>query len=436
MTASISIQRSPLQTSPPLAARLWAGLAHPAVLILLLVLILPAFVALVWLPQAPTPMAADSLARNAWLATTAAQYPAGEWMQALGLFDLAHNPFLLLLMLALAVVLTVRLVNRLQLALLTRKLSAPLRSLPCTNAYDFELEKAAEPEQWDGLSNSHFQRQQQDVDEQTALVRELQVDRHQRWTWVAILLEVGLMIILLSLALSLRFGWQLDELILVPGGSVTLEPYSSQTLNLSEDGETLGLCCQPERTMPITGPTLNIGGMQIRQQEAGPALTVSVHAGDKALVLHPVEQGGSPEQELVLRFPQERSERAVALPERNLFLRVVHTGPDQYNVEALDASSTVLLSQKIEGPSSLMLEDLELKFAPAKHLKLGVMSRSWLWLLIPGIVFLFAGLLVRWRFPYLRVGAYVGSTNVNVRWQGQKGAHPTPAEIDAQLAKS
>ena len=113
----------------------------------------------------------------------------------------------------------------------------------------------------------------------------------------------------------------------------------------------------------------------------------------KLLLLHPVEQGGSPEQELVLRFPQERSERAVAVPERNLFLRVVHTGPDQYNVEALDASSAVLLSQKIEGASSLILDDLELQFTPTRHLKLSVMSRPWLWLLIPGIIFILAGLL-------------------------------------------
>jgi len=434
MIDAVTIQRSPLRTSPPLAARIWHALAHPAVLLLLLLLLLPVFIALVWLPQAPTPMGEE--ARNAWLATTAAQYPAGEWMQALGLFDLAHNGFLKLLMTLLAVVLAVRLVNRLQLAWLTRHLSAPLNSLPCTNAYDIEMGRAFQPEQWGDFCDNQFQRQRREIDENTGLTRQWRGDRHQRWTWVATLLEVGLVLLLLSLALNLRFGWQLDDLLLDPGGFVALEPYSSQTLELSEDGDTLVLCCQPERTISVSGAIMSAGGLQIRQQQVGPALTVVVHTGDNLLLLHPIEQGGSPEQELVLRFPQERSERAVAIPERNLFLRVVHTGPDQYNIEVLDASSAVLLSQKIEGTSSLILDDMELQFTPTRHLKLGVISRPWLWLLIPSIVFILAGLFVRWRFPYLRVGAFVGSASASIRWQGQQGVHPAPEEIDAQLAKS
>jgi len=217
MIDAVTIQRSPLRTSPPLVARIWYVLAHPAVLILLLILLLSACIALVWLPQAPTPMAEDSLARNAWLTTTAVQYPVGDFMRVLGLFDLAHNSFLMLLMILLVVVLAVRLVNRLQLAWLTRRLSAPLKVLPCTISYDFEMERTVEPEQWSGFYDHQFQRQGQDIDENTGLIRQWWGDRRQRWTWIATLLEVGLALLLLSLALNLRFGWQLDELILDPG---------------------------------------------------------------------------------------------------------------------------------------------------------------------------------------------------------------------------
>jgi len=174
---------------------------------------------------------------------------------------------------------------------------------------------------------------------------------------------------------------------------------------------------------------MRLGNLWVRQTQMGPALRMDVLANEQSLLLQPIEQGGSPKQELVLRFPQERSERAVAILERNLFLRIVHTGPDQYNVEALDASSTVLLSQKIEGASSLQLDDMALHFTPTRHLKLGVASRPWLWLLIPGILCISAGLFTRWRFPYLRVGTLTDSTSMAMRWQGQQGAHPTLAEI-------
>ena len=358
----LSIQRSPQRTSPPLTARIWQVFGHPAALLLLLVLLLPALIADVWLPQTPSVMGDDTLVRNAWLAATAARYPAGEFMQAMGLFDLAHNTFLRLLIVLLAAVLVVRLFNRLHLAWSTRQLSTPLQALPLTSSHDFEMKTAVEPEQWEGVCLSQCQRQQQEKGGNDGVTFRWWGDRHQTFTWVAALIELGLMLVLLSLALNLRFGWQLDELSLDPGDLARLEPYSVQTLTFAEDAETISLCCQPERNVSVTTGTLKLGALWVRQIQMGPALKMDVLANEQSLLLQPIEQGGSPEQELVLRFPQERSERAVAIPQRNLFLRIVHTGPDQYNIEALDASSTVLLSQKIEGESSLMLDDMELRF--------------------------------------------------------------------------
>ena len=411
--------------------RIWRAFGHPAALILLLVLFLPALLADVWLPQAPSLLGDDALARNAWLAATAARQPAGEIMQALGLFDLAHNTLLSLLLPLLAAVLTVRLFNRLHLAWSTRRLSPPRQALPLTTSYDLEIKTTVDSEQWRGVCERQCQRQQEDED--AGAMPQWWGDRHQAFTWLAALIEIGLALILLSLALNLRFGWQLDELSLDPGGSVSLEPYSAQTLSFADDAETLSLCCQPERqTAVIVGP-MKLGALWLRQMQMGPALKMTVLVNEQPLLLQPIEQGGSPKPELVLRFPQKRSERTVAIPERNLFLRIVHTGPDQYNVEALDASSTVLLSQKIEGAASLTLADMALHLTPTRHLKLDVVSRPWLWLLIPGILLISAGLFIRWRFPYLRVGAVVATRGIAVRWQGQRGVHPTPEELGEML---
>lgn len=428
----LTIQRSRQDEPPPLGFRIWQAFGHPATLILLLILFLAALIADVWLPQAPSLLAGDALARNEWLAATAARHPAGALVQTLGLFDLAHNALLRILLSLLAVVLAVRLFERLHLAWSTRRLSPPLQALPLTTSYDFAIKTTVEPEQWRNVCKGWCQRQRRKED--TGATQQWRGDRHQAFTWMAPLIEVGLALILLSLALNLRFGWQLGELSLDPGGSISLEPYSTQKLSFAEDAETLSLCCQPERQTTVAAGAMKFGNLWLRQIQMGPALKMAVLAGEQSLLLQPIEQGGSPKQELVLRFPQKRSERAVAIPDRNLFLRIVHIGPDQYNIEALDASSTVLLSQKIEGAATLALKDMALHFTPTRHLKLDVVSRPWLWLLIPGILLISTGLFIRWRFPYLRVGTFATATGVAVRWQGQRGVHPTPEELGGQLA--
>jgi len=434
MMEGLSVQRSRQHEPPPLGFRTWQAFGHPAALILLLVLLLPALIADIWLPQAPSLLGDDALARNAWLAATAGRYPAGELIQALGLFDLAHNALLRVLLPLLAAVLAVRLCNRLRLAWATRRLSPPRRALPLTTSYDIAVETTVGPEQWRGVCENQCQRGQEEED--AGATQQWWGDRHQIFTWAAALIELGLMLLALSLALNLRFGWQLDELSLDPGSGVILEPYSAQTLSFAEDAKTLSLCCQPKRQAAVTAGPMKLGALWLRQMQMGPALKMAVLADEQPLLLQPIEQGGSPKPELVLRFPQKRSERAVAIPERNLFLRIVHTGPDQYNIEALDASSTVLLSQKIEGVATLTLADMALRFTPTRHLKLDVASRPWLWLLIPGILLISTGLFIRWRFPYLRVGAVADATGMAVRWQGQRGVHPTPEEFGDMLTGS
>lgn len=421
--------------APAVLPRLWRTLTRPLWLILLLILITPAVAAHLWLPQAPTLFAGDPLARDAWLSGAAANLPAGGILSALGLLDVAHSALLTLLVCLLAIVLLLRLCDRLHLAWATRHLAPPDRWLPHLSTLTQAQTESAPSASW-RHDLSPLLTRWQTAPEQVEHESESYGDRHQRFNWPAALIEGGLLLTLCVFVLDLRTGWQIEPISLNPGDTASLAPFSDNTISLDADATSLRLCCRPEQTAPLTAAGIGRWNLRGRVQQISSALALAATANGQQIVLQAVEQSGAPTANLVLRFPQPRSERAVAIPDRNLFLRLVATEQGGFNLQALDTANNVLLAQTITGDAQIAVGDLTLNLHPTHFVTLSLNSRPWLWLLLPSLLLTLAGLLFRWRFPYVRVGVRQNTDGIAIRWQGQRGGRPTMAEIDALLSSS
>ncbi len=419
--------------APAVLPRLWRTLTHPLWLILLLILIAPAIAAHLWLPQAPTLLAGDTLARDAWLNETTSSIPAGGLLGALGLLDVTHSTLLALLICLLAVALLLRLYDRLHLAWATRHLAPPDRWLPHLNTLTHIQTDPTPSALWQHDLPPLLSRWQT-APEKAAPEIESCGDRHQYFNWPAALIEGGLILALCVFVLDLRTGWQIDPISLNPGDTASLAPFSSNTLSLDADAASLHLCCRPDQITPLTAAGMGGWSLRGRIQQIGSALALAATTNGQEVVLQAVEQSGAPTANLILRFPQPRSERAVAIPDRNLFLRLVAAEQGGFNLQALDAANNLLLAQTITDDTQIALGDLTLTLHPTHFVTLSLSSRPWLWLLLPTLLLTLAGLLCRWRFPYVRVGVRQNADGIAMRWQGQTGARPTITEINALIS--
>ena len=240
-------ERPSLIASPPPLWRLWRALSHPILLLILLSIAALALAAQVWLPQAPTALAADPIARNAWISAASANLPAGAALATLGALDVAHHPALRVLLSLLAVVLVLRLLDRIYLAGATRRLVGPLHWLPTTSTFEIERPASESIAPDDRRLQARAQRSQSSNASAEAPAQ-AHADRNQVYTWAGILIELGLLLALLAILLNLRYGWQSDELSLDPGAAIALTPYSDRAISLDPSGQTLTVCCDPSQS--------------------------------------------------------------------------------------------------------------------------------------------------------------------------------------------
>ncbi len=404
--------------------RLWRALTHPSLLALLMGAMLIGMAAHIALPQTPTMLADDPIARSRWAVDMAANRSFGFALRGLGLFDIAHHPLSPILTPLLAAILFLRLADRLALAWKVRTLSPPLAPLPLTNVADASPEQPPATAEIEASFEQWCERRQNDeCDEETS---QWIGDRGHRHAWFAALIELGLALILLIFLSNVRFGWQTERLALSPGDRVSLAPLASITISLPREA-SFEQSSRGPALMDVEGASR--GGLMLRWLGVQPGLRVAAGVGDEALSVQAIEQGGAATTALTLRFPQPRSERGVAIPDRNLFLRVVNTGPQQFSIQALDASNALLLAQDIDEPATLMVDDIAIQVQPTYFVLFQAAYRPWLWLLIPAALLSLIGLWMRWRFAYIRVGVRANAAGAAWRRQAQSFARPTLAEL-------
>mgnify|MGYP001102315395 CR=1 FL=1 len=412
--------------------RIWAGLVHPLWLVPALALIGLLLVVHVVLPQAPTPLGDDRFALSAWRTAAAMPIPGGAFWAQLGLLDLVRPLWLRLLLVVVALGLILRLSERLRLAWATRALKPPLQALPLTVVQDetFTLtgpipSLAARMATWSGRSH---------LETGADGLEQWQGDRHQRWTWAAACLEAGWLLLVAALWVNLRWGWQVDGLILEPGATVSPMPGHPLVLSLDPQATTLSFCC-PQATAPITAWGWGRPTLWVRRGPIYPALTLTATVAGQPLLLQAVEQGGAAMTTLTLRFPQERAERGVAVPDRNWFLRLVALENNAYSLQVVDATNTLLLTTIITDETRLRVADAMVELRPTRAVAAAVIARPGLVLLVPALLLVLVGGVARWRFPYLRLGLRRNAYGLALRWQGQRGAQPT-ASVCRQLVTS
>lgn len=417
-----------MQLSPPLT-RLWRGMSSPW---LIAPLVLGS--GLVWfgqfyLPQLPTPLVGNALASAEWLEKTAGKVSGGQIAQVLGLFDLAHQSWVYGLVALFAFVLVLRLVLRGYLAWRIRDLAPPLTWLPFTRIIDKEMAISTPGKNAIHLGEPCHREDieiNEDAQEQTWIG-----DCHHERVGLQILIELGLLLLLLMLVWQLRTGWQWDELILIPTQTLTFAPYDKQTLQLDAKGETLTFCCNPKQTLSLSAGSLSAGGYRLRVEQKIPSLQIQAFVGDQPLFLQSLSNEGQVEKTLILQFPQARSERALAIPDKNLVLVAVAQEDGRFQVQLRDAQNTPILTTEIAQDEILTWQDLTLNIHLTYASVLSVRRRTGSWLWAPALLFLLLGLYARWRWPYVRVGILANKAGAAIRWQGQCWAHPSLEEISA-----
>ena len=416
-------------------AQVWRVLSHPALLIILLVLAAGAMALHLWLPQLPTALSGDPAASSAWLDGIAAQYPGGEVMRALGLFDLAHNALLRVILPLLAATLIIHFINGVRLARAAREASPPTTWLPGLHAWETTLPQSPDDDAWDractelcGSGRMKVTRLEDGTDERVC-------DCHHRRQWLTLFTEIGLALALIALLLNLFSGWQVDGMTLDPGDSVSLAPYSDLTVTLSEDASQLILCC-PETSAPLDEGGIRRGSVRVQVTAQNDALHITLSQDDKALPLQAIEQGTYATNNLVVHFPETGSERAIAAPDANLYFRLVALENGGFRVQALDAANQVLFSTEVHEETALPLnDDLILSLFPTTFITIRAWGRPWTWLLAPALLLAAIGLLLRWRRPYWRLGALTNEAGVALRWQGPRATRKRFVELIQLLTR-
>jgi cytochrome c biogenesis protein ResB len=365
------------------------------------------------LPQAPPETAQQSPV--SWLAETSTRYSSlGGLMQAAGLFDLRHSPWLRVLLGLLAFILLLRL--GLAVAAAWQRLRRPDPAAAALHAqkWPWQVEvavadntAAAAAELADDLRNEGWRVTSAASEQATYLAAE----RSPWGVLAAALLYLGLLAVLAGLWLGQWAGWREAGIVLAPGQSVRLSQDDTLVLaaRAGEDGVLVQRDGGPaqERSLAALG-TANVAGVLIRRTGAGQALIV--HAQDlagAALPLQAVERREPPQDALTLVFDQPRAEQVFLAPASELVFSVVafpalpergFSGPT-YLVQAFPAGQqTPIANQFIEGDANLAIGDAIYTLSTGRFIVVEVSRNPGLPVIIAGAALaLLAAVLALWR---------------------------------------
>jgi hypothetical protein len=418
MVCCVTAQTSPTELTVHPVDRLYRFAASDRALVVVLSLTALALLLSLLLPQAPPETSQQSTAR--WLVETSGRYGGfGEAMQAAGLFDLWHSPWLWALLGLLAFILSLRLGlaagdawQRLRrpdpVAAAQQALRWPLHA---TVTLQDSAETAA-AELAEDLRSEGWRVASAVSGALSQLVAERSV-----WGLIAApLFYLGLLTALAGLWLGQQAGWREAGVVLAPGQPVRLSQDSS--LVLSQPSTPVGDAVnavvvqrdgQPasERTFSVFD-TARAAGVAIRRTGVGQALSVSAHnANGGALSLQPVDRLSPPQPSLTLVFDQPRAEQLFLAPASELVFSVVafpalpergFNGP-AFLVQAFAAGQQApVANQFIEGSADLAIGDVTYSLNAGRFVTVEVSRNPGLFLIgVGSMLTLAAALLTLWR---------------------------------------
>jgi hypothetical protein len=414
----VTAQNSPSQPAIHPIDRLYRFAASDWLLTVVLGLTALALLLSVLVPQAPPATAQQSAER--WLAETASRYGGfGGAMQAAGLFDLWHSPWLQ----ALLAVLTFCLLLRLGLAVgdAWRRLRRPDPAAAAGEALrwplhaDVTLEKDADAAAVELASDLHSEgwRVARAGDGAAA---HLVAERSAAGILAAPLLYLGLLAALAGLWLGQQAGWREAGVVLAPGQPVRLS--QDDTLVISTQpapaGEVANEFVVQRDGQPAEQTAFSVlgagraAGVSIRRTGVGQALTVSARdATGAAVQLQPVARSGPAQSSLTLVFDQPRAEQLFLAPASELVFSVVafpalpergFSGPT-FLVQAFPAGQQAPIANEfIQNSADLAIDDAIFSLAAGSFVTVEV-SRNpgWPATVVGVALALAAALLAVWR---------------------------------------
>ncbi len=355
------------------------------------------------------PRGLDAVAEEQWLASALPRFGRfGQFLRAVGAFNVLDGAFMHMLLAALAFVLALRLAAQVRFAIrLQQGTGIPLApaGLPVAQA-DAHSPLADVVQRVIAACRGRFPVTR--IAEREGHVQ-VYAERRRVGAWGPALTYLGALVLLAGLLVDGLLGWGAPApVILAPGASAVVGAADRLTLTLADIADepassTITLAhANQEATVRAgfawPGRWRNIW---LAQRATGPALVVSATDGSgRLLPLQSLAAGGEVGESLQLLFSETQNEQAFAIPTLNLTLRAIYYPalPDRgitapvYQVEAYrEDEAAPLASALVEDEADVPLGSVRLSLAAERYVELAVAYLPGLVLVALGGILLLAG---------------------------------------------
>jgi cytochrome c biogenesis protein len=414
--------------------RLWRFLGSLKLAVILLIAVTVISLLGTLFPQLAPEVARDPQASARWLAMAREKYGARAGLyETLGLFDVYHSPWFILLITALILNTLVCTINRLKAtwrAVGARpKVVMPdtfYERIPCRASLALAQEAGAADAAWRALARRHYRVLAEEQEGATYLY----ADRN-RWARLGTLItHLSVALIVLGFAWSQGWGWRESAVALGPGKLYQVghgnsfqvrcdgfeverypgglpKDYRARLTILQGGSEVISKIVR-------VGDPLSYRGVGFYLSSYGPAARIRARdAMENPLPLQIMGEGVS-QGEVVLNFAGEGEGKDLLIPSLDLALHVVfyYEGPSLF-VQAARSNQAVFADFVYDG-EAVELEDARFEFALDRYIVLQVVSDPGFKLAISAAFLVMGGLIVSLYFPHRRIWAKVTGDEIRL----------------------
>ncbi|MDH4208159.1 MAG: cytochrome c biogenesis protein ResB [Anaerolineae bacterium] len=415
------------------------------------------------LPQMPNDLMSGSPDNTLWRADIRARY--AQWadpLESLGLLSIRSSLWLRLPLALLAVNLVVCCAESLEAALRWPRLSTedPAQSIPSASLscsiFLTGLRNTVTPTLQQALRGLGYAAEIRENEASSFLIGR----RHSRARWSLPLAHGGALLIIVGLLVGERLAWTEQGIALSAGQQYELQhsPFLAIRLDeLKRDPDSAGTALANEALITIldsdeemssgvvsAAAPLWYKGIAVSWMSPEPLIRLQARdAGGDPLLLQGLAPSGEPTEEVVVQFSNEENEGYVAVPERNLVLRLVLQStsdagsgqPPRFLWEAYRGGSTEVVSRVMaQGTASQDIDGDSYLAEWGQYAVLGISSDPMAAPLALGLATLLAGstLFLFWRprFVWATVRGTGNVVQVQVFSPSRKDSGVEPREFE------